>query len=156
MFIVSTRGPVYLKVYNTTNTVYNIHLHLVCLFSRQSYVDCQSTAVSLYNLQAFMYTDKHGEVCPAGWQPGADTIIPDPKVSSQSCSQLVVCWPNCPGEAGLFQEAGWPVKIGTRGSGCEVLLNRLWSILCDKATPFYFILISNAFERALFQFSYLI
>ena len=32
--------------------------------------------------QAFMYTDKHGEVCPAGWQPGADTIIPDPKVTS--------------------------------------------------------------------------
>ena len=27
-----------------------------------------------------MYTDKHGEVCPAGWKPGADTIIPDPKV----------------------------------------------------------------------------
>ena len=25
------------------------------------------------------YTDKHGEVCPAGWKPGADTIIPDPK-----------------------------------------------------------------------------
>lgn len=35
------------------------------------------------NLQAFMYTDKHGEVCPAGWQPGADTIIPDPKVSNK-------------------------------------------------------------------------
>ena len=34
-------------------------------------------------MQAFMYTDKHGEVCPAGWQPGADTIIPDPKVSMQ-------------------------------------------------------------------------
>ena len=25
------------------------------------------------------YTDKHGEVCPAGWKPGSDTIIPDPK-----------------------------------------------------------------------------
>ena len=75
MCIVGTQGPVYL-------IVYNIHLHLVCLFS---------TAVSLHNLQAFMYTDKHGEVCPAGWQPGADTIIPDPKVSSQSCSQLVLC-----------------------------------------------------------------
>jgi peroxiredoxin (alkyl hydroperoxide reductase subunit C) len=30
-------------------------------------------------VQAFQYTDKHGEVCPAGWKPGADTIIPDPK-----------------------------------------------------------------------------
>merc|ERR1712096_223590 len=28
--------------------------------------------------QAFQYTDKHGEVCPAGWKPGKDTIIPDP------------------------------------------------------------------------------
>jgi alkyl hydroperoxide reductase subunit AhpC len=25
------------------------------------------------------YTDKHGEVCPADWTPGSDTIIPDPK-----------------------------------------------------------------------------
>ncbi len=55
-------------------------------------------------VQAFQYTDKHGEVrtiffkvskrrlikkpmlvfllfqvCPAGWKPGSDTIIPDPK-----------------------------------------------------------------------------
>jgi hypothetical protein len=25
-------------------------------------------------VQAFQYTDKHGEVCPAGWKPGAATI----------------------------------------------------------------------------------
>lgn len=25
-------------------------------------------------VQAFQYTDKHGEVCPAGWRPGQDTI----------------------------------------------------------------------------------
>ncbi|XP_071954890.1 peroxiredoxin-4-like [Antedon mediterranea] len=29
-------------------------------------------------VQAFQYTDKHGEVCPAGWKPGSDTIIPNP------------------------------------------------------------------------------
>lgn len=29
-------------------------------------------------VQAFQYTDKHGEVCPAGWKAGKDTIIPDP------------------------------------------------------------------------------
>lgn len=29
-------------------------------------------------VQAFQYTDKHGEVCPAGWKPGKETIIPDP------------------------------------------------------------------------------
>lgn len=29
-------------------------------------------------LQAFQYTDKHGEVCPAGWKPGMKTMKPDP------------------------------------------------------------------------------
>jgi alkyl hydroperoxide reductase subunit AhpC len=27
-------------------------------------------------VQAFQFTDKHGEVCPAGWKPGKDTIKP--------------------------------------------------------------------------------
>lgn len=25
-------------------------------------------------VQAFQFYDKHGEVCPAGWRPGEDTI----------------------------------------------------------------------------------
>lgn len=29
-------------------------------------------------VKAFQYTDVHGEVCPANWQPG-ETMIPDPK-----------------------------------------------------------------------------
>merc|ERR1739838_146773 len=29
-------------------------------------------------VQAFQYVDKNGEVCPAGWKPGKDTIIPNP------------------------------------------------------------------------------
>ena len=28
-------------------------------------------------VQAFQFTDKHGEVCPAGWKPSSDTIKPD-------------------------------------------------------------------------------
>jgi peroxiredoxin (alkyl hydroperoxide reductase subunit C) len=28
-------------------------------------------------IQAFQYTDKHGEVCPANWKPGEATIKPD-------------------------------------------------------------------------------
>jgi peroxiredoxin 1 len=32
-------------------------------------------------VQAFQYTDKHGEVCPAGWKPGKDTIVPNVKSS---------------------------------------------------------------------------
>ncbi|KAJ8778429.1 hypothetical protein J1605_013616 [Eschrichtius robustus] len=27
---------------------------------------------------SFLYTDKHGEVCPGGWKPGGETVIPDP------------------------------------------------------------------------------
>lgn len=28
-------------------------------------------------LEAFQFTDKHGEVCPANWQPGSETIKPE-------------------------------------------------------------------------------
>jgi len=27
-------------------------------------------------VQAYQYTDEHGEVCPSGWTPGAATIVP--------------------------------------------------------------------------------
>lgn len=43
----------------------------------------RSVDETLRLVQAFQYTDKHGEVCPAGWKPGADTIIPDPKEKLQ-------------------------------------------------------------------------
>lgn len=29
-------------------------------------------------VKAFQFTDQHGEVCPANWQPGQKTMIPDP------------------------------------------------------------------------------
>jgi len=32
-------------------------------------------------VQAFQFTDEHGEVCPAGWRPGGATMKPDPKGS---------------------------------------------------------------------------
>jgi alkyl hydroperoxide reductase subunit AhpC len=38
-------------------------------------------------VQAFQYTDKHGEVCPAGWKPGAATIKPNPKDSQDYFSK---------------------------------------------------------------------
>lgn len=41
----------------------------------------RSVDETLRLVQAFQYTDKHGEVCPAGWKPGADTIKPNPKDS---------------------------------------------------------------------------
>ncbi|XP_055602764.1 uncharacterized protein LOC129751345 isoform X1 [Uranotaenia lowii] len=38
----------------------------------------RSVDETLRLVQAFQYTDKHGEVCPAGWKPGQDTIVPNP------------------------------------------------------------------------------
>ncbi|XP_054156964.1 peroxiredoxin-2-like [Oppia nitens] len=34
-------------------------------------------------VQAFQFTDVHGEVCPAGWKPGSDTIKPDVEKSKE-------------------------------------------------------------------------
>ncbi|MBN3279202.1 PRDX1 protein, partial [Polyodon spathula] len=41
----------------------------------------RSVEETLRLVQAFQFTDKHGEVCPAGWKPGSDTIKPDVKES---------------------------------------------------------------------------
>ena len=30
---------------------------------------------------AFQFNDQYGEVCPANWQPGEDTMVPKPKES---------------------------------------------------------------------------
>jgi len=32
-------------------------------------------------VEAFQFVEKHGEVCPANWKPGAATMKPDPKAS---------------------------------------------------------------------------
>ncbi|XP_044522754.1 peroxiredoxin-4 isoform X2 [Gracilinanus agilis] len=37
----------------------------------------RSVDETLRLVQAFQYTDKHGEVCPAGWKPGSETIKPE-------------------------------------------------------------------------------
>lgn len=34
----------------------------------------RSVDETLRLVQAFQYTDKHGEVCPAEWKPGQDTV----------------------------------------------------------------------------------
>lgn len=34
----------------------------------------RSVDETLRLVQAFQYTDRHGEVCPAGWKPGSDTV----------------------------------------------------------------------------------
>jgi len=37
----------------------------------------RSVEETLRLIKAFEHTDKHGEVCPANWQPGEKTIIPN-------------------------------------------------------------------------------
>jgi peroxiredoxin (alkyl hydroperoxide reductase subunit C) len=39
----------------------------------------RSVDETLRLVQAFQYTEEHGEVCPAGWTPGGKTIKPDPE-----------------------------------------------------------------------------
>ena len=43
----------------------------------------RSVDETLRLVQAFQYTDKHGEVCPVNWKPGSATIKPDPKNSQE-------------------------------------------------------------------------
>lgn len=41
----------------------------------------RSVDETLRLVQAFQFTDEHGEVCPAGWKPVSKTMKPDPKGS---------------------------------------------------------------------------
>uniref|UniRef100_A0AC35U9D4 Thioredoxin domain-containing protein n=1 Tax=Rhabditophanes sp. KR3021 TaxID=114890 RepID=A0AC35U9D4_9BILA len=43
----------------------------------------RSVDETLRLVQAFQFTDVHGEVCPAGWTPGQDTIKPGVKDSKE-------------------------------------------------------------------------
>lgn len=41
----------------------------------------RSVDETLRLVQAFQFTDEHGEVCPVGWKPGSATMKPNPKES---------------------------------------------------------------------------
>lgn len=43
----------------------------------------RSVDETLRLVQAFQFTDKHGEVCPANWKPGQKTMVADPKKSKE-------------------------------------------------------------------------
>ena len=43
----------------------------------------RSVDETLRLVQAFQFTDKHGEVCPANWTPGKDTIKPNVQGSKE-------------------------------------------------------------------------
>ena len=38
---------------------------------------------ALRTIQAFQFVEEHGEVCPAGWNPGDDTMVPDTEKSKE-------------------------------------------------------------------------
>lgn len=42
-----------------------------------AFINCRSVDETLRLVQAFQYTDTHGEVCPAGWKPGKKAMKPD-------------------------------------------------------------------------------
>nr|NP_001027810.1 peroxiredoxin-like [Ciona intestinalis]BAD38621.1 peroxiredoxin-like [Ciona intestinalis] len=47
----------------------------------------RSVDETLRLVKAFQFTDQHGEVCPAGWKPGDDTIKPDVQDSQKYFSK---------------------------------------------------------------------
>ncbi|XP_038269932.1 peroxiredoxin-1 [Dermochelys coriacea] len=47
----------------------------------------RSVDETLRLVQAFQFTDKYGEVCPAGWKPGSETIKPDVQKSKEFFSK---------------------------------------------------------------------
>lgn len=47
----------------------------------------RSVDETLRLVQAFQFTDKHGEVCPAGWRPGSATMKPDSEKSKEYFSK---------------------------------------------------------------------
>lgn len=47
----------------------------------------RSVDEALRLIEAFQFTDEHGEVCPAGWTEGSDTIVPDPEGSKKYFSK---------------------------------------------------------------------
>ncbi|KAK6468898.1 peroxiredoxin-1-like isoform X1 [Huso huso] len=47
----------------------------------------RSVDETLRLVQAFQFSDQHGEVCPAGWKPGSDTIVPDVDKSKEYFSK---------------------------------------------------------------------
>lgn len=49
----------------------------------------RSVDEALRVIQAFQYVEKHGEVCPAGWTPGAKSMAADP---AQSKAYFEATW----------------------------------------------------------------
>jgi len=57
----------------------------VCWCTR---VPCNHDDYRCSLVKALQFVEKHGEVCPAGWTPGAKTMKADPKGSKEYFSQL--------------------------------------------------------------------
>lgn len=86
----NTNSYVYIKKLPMLYRTIEIEPHVLnneCLLGKNlniySYVFLRSVEETLRLVQAFQYTDKHGEVCPANWQPGSKTIKPDTKAAQE-------------------------------------------------------------------------
>ena len=49
----------------------------------------RSVDETLRLVQAFQFTDEHGEVCPAGWKPGADTVRYSSDIKYSVCVLII-------------------------------------------------------------------
>lgn len=48
----------------------------------------RSVTETLRLVKAFQFVEKHGEVCPANWEPNSPTIKPDPKAAKEYFSKV--------------------------------------------------------------------
>lgn len=63
-------------------------------------------------VQAYQYTDEHGEVCPANWTPGKPTMVDDPKVNIPYAT-------NAEFNSPALQRGLGPQKLGLRHAAMQ-------------------------------------
>jgi hypothetical protein len=72
---------------SATAAAHNVHIFtkaLSCMFFRSNF----NAFCHLCRCCVVQFTDEHGEVCPAGWTPGAATMKADPKGSLDYFAKL--------------------------------------------------------------------
>lgn len=98
----------------------------------------RSVNETLRLVKAFQFTDEHGEVCPANWQPGSKTIIPDATKSMEyfSSSQEQV---SATGEPSLVSSVNSAKELRELvNSGKKVVMKFMapWCGKCEQIQPF--------------------
>ena len=65
----------------------NLTFALGCMVLKHGACCLHSTRLSC-PIAVLQFTDEHGEVCPANWQPGEDTIKPERNASQKYFSTV--------------------------------------------------------------------